>query len=99
MASERGRLRCGLRTSPAVKVTLFQASAENKRADLRHGYDGDGGDQRSGSGDADGNFVQRAESGVEPEVGAEIGAERLRRAADPDAEDDERRAARQPWRW
>jgi len=28
MASESGRLRCGFFTSPAVKVTLFQASAE-----------------------------------------------------------------------
>ena len=28
-ASESGRLRRGLRTSPAVKVTLFQASEEN----------------------------------------------------------------------
>ena len=28
-ASEIGRLRRGLRTSPAVNVTLFQASAEN----------------------------------------------------------------------
>src|SRR5450759_3511422 len=29
-ASERGRLRFGLRTSPAVKVTLFQESDENR---------------------------------------------------------------------
>src|SRR5258708_29995308 len=29
MASESGRLRLGSFTSPAVKVTLFQASAEN----------------------------------------------------------------------
>ena len=29
-ASDSGRLRLGLITSPAVKVTLFQASAENK---------------------------------------------------------------------
>ena len=29
-ASESGRLRFGFFTSPAVKVTLFQASAENK---------------------------------------------------------------------
>src|SRR5674476_80007 len=29
-ASERGRLRLGLRTSPAVKVTLFQESEENR---------------------------------------------------------------------
>ena len=29
-ASEIGRLRRGLRTSPAVNVTLFQASAENR---------------------------------------------------------------------
>src|SRR3954470_18477759 len=28
-ASDRGRLRLGFRTSPAVKVTLFQASEEN----------------------------------------------------------------------
>ena len=28
-ASESGRLRCGFFTSPAVKVTLFQASEEN----------------------------------------------------------------------
>lgn len=28
-ASESGRLRCGLRTSPAVNVMLFQASAAN----------------------------------------------------------------------
>ena len=28
-ASESGRLRLGLRTSPAVNVTLFHASAEN----------------------------------------------------------------------
>src|SRR4029077_2615585 len=28
MANERGRLRLGFFTSPAVKVTLFQASAE-----------------------------------------------------------------------
>ena len=28
-ASESGRLRCGFFTSPAVKVTLFHASAEN----------------------------------------------------------------------
>src|ERR1041385_6593857 len=28
-ASESGRLRLGFRTSPAVKVTLFHASAEN----------------------------------------------------------------------
>src|SRR5215471_15040282 len=30
MARERGRLRLGFLTSPAVKVTLFQASAENR---------------------------------------------------------------------
>ena len=29
MASDKGKLRCGFFTSPAVNVTLFQASAEN----------------------------------------------------------------------
>ena len=60
-----------------------------QRSDLRHGDNGDRGDQRGRSADSDGNFVQRAQAGMEPEVGAEICAERLRRAARPDAKQDE----------
>ncbi len=65
-----------------------------QRSDLRHGDHRNGGDQRGRSADADGNFVQRAQPGVEPEVGTEICAERLRRASNPDAEQDEPQQAR-----
>ena len=65
-----------------------------QRPDLRHGDHRDGADQRGRSADSNRNFVQRAQARVEPEVGAEIGVQRLRRASGPGAEQNEPQQAR-----
>jgi hypothetical protein len=77
--------RFGSRTSPAVKVMLFQASAEN-RVGLRHA-DGDEQAEPGGRGEPVADLLQRPARG--PEVG-EVGADRVGVPADQDAEHDER---------
>ena len=76
-ASDSGRLRLGFFTSPAVKVTLFQASAENSEPTCATASIVSVPTMTTGR-RPDLNGVQRAQSRIVPEVRAKIRGQRLR---------------------
>ncbi len=103
-ASESGTLRRGFFTSPAVKVMLFQASAENSeptwatpkaisrpKAPAAAETVGKQAAQKIGA------RLDRPSAARRPEIG-EVGADGGGVAADEDAEDDQRRRAPASWR-
>ena len=85
-ASESGRLRWGFFTSPAVKVTLFQASEENSDPTCETARIVSTPTMRHRPADSDLHRMQRAPARVAPEVRAEVGGDRVRVASDEQAE-------------
>ena len=96
-ASDSGRLRLGFFTSPAVNVTLFQASAEKSDPTCATARMVRVPDHHHRPADSDLNRMLRAQSGVVPEI-SEIRSEGLRVTSESEAKEQQVPAAPKPWR-